>query len=41
MKAFIASLVVLMVVSVGSYIVLDQQKMSSSDIYSSNSVRLN
>lgn len=41
MKAFVASLVVLMVVSVGAYVVLDQQKMSASDIYSSNSVRLN
>lgn len=41
MKAFLASLLVLAVVGVAAFLVLDQQKMSSAEVYSSNSVRLN
>lgn len=41
MKAFLASLVVLAVVSVAAYVVLLRTEMSSSNVYSSNSVRLN
>jgi type II secretory pathway pseudopilin PulG len=41
MKAFLASLLVLMVVSVVAYVALDRMGMSSSEVFSSDSVRLN
>lgn len=41
MKAFMASLLVLMVVSVAAYVALTQTEMSASDVYSTDSVRLN
>ncbi len=41
MKAFVASLLVLTAVSVAAYVTLDQIGMSASEVYSSNSVRLN
>lgn len=41
MKAFGASLLVLAVVCVAAYVILGQVEMSSSDVYTSKSVRLN
>lgn len=41
MKAFVASLLVIMGVSVAAYVILDQLDMSSADVYSTNSVQLN
>lgn len=41
MKTFLTSLLVLAGVSVAAYVALDQQQMSASDVYTSDSVRLN
>ena len=41
MKAFLAALMVLMAVSAAAYVGLNQLERSSSDVYSTNSVRLN